>query len=101
MTWIDQCMSEKKFSTRRNLFVLQYKKIDKVEIFDALHDKIAMRRREKWEDAVSGEQEIVSKQSLDHTATYISLLYFSISIETEEVFFIYIIYIYIVFWWLW
>ena len=101
MTWIDQCMSEKKFSTRRNLFVLQYKKIDKVEIFDALHDKIAMRRREKWEDALSGEQEIVSKQSLDHTATYISLLYFSISIETEEVFFIYIIYIYIVFWWLW
>ena len=101
MTWIDQCMSEKKFSTRRNLFVLQYKKIDKVEIFDALHDKIAMRRREKWEDALSGEQEIVSKQSLDHTATYISLLYFSISIETEEAFFIYIIYIYIVFWWLW
>ena len=101
MTWIDQCKRKKKFSTRRNLFVLQYKKIDKVEIFDALHDKIAMRRREKWEDALSGEQEIVSKQSLDHTATYISLLYFSISIETEEVFFIYIIYIYIVFWWLW
>ena len=97
MTWIDQCMSEKKFSTRRNLFVLQYKKIDKVEIFDALHDKIAMRRREKWEDALSGEQEIVSKQSLDHTATYISLLYFSISIEHFKLrrgfFYIYIIYI--------
>ena len=97
MTWIDQCMSEKKFSTRRNLFVLQYKKIDKVEIFDALHDKIAMRRREKWEDALSGEQEIVSKQSLDHTATYISLLYFSISIEHFKLrrgfFYICIIYI--------
>ena len=47
MTSIDQCMSEKKFGTRRNLFVLQYKNIDKVEIFDALHDKIALRRREK------------------------------------------------------
>ena len=59
MNWTDQAARQKWDISQKKLFVLQYTNIEKVKIFCALHDKIALLTRRCSDN---GEHEIVTKE---------------------------------------
>ena len=59
MNWTDQAARQKWDTSQKKLFVLQYTNTDKVKIFCALHDKIALLTR-RCSD--SGEHEKINSK---------------------------------------